>query len=81
MVLFTSIDLSGNRLLALPPEVGHLSSVSTLVLDDNQLDQLPSEMKQLTKLKVLSLHNNSILPCTLRMVVESTSFFELLDFI
>ena len=61
MILFTSVDLSGNRLLALPPEVGHLSSVSTLVLDDNQLDQLPSEMKKLAKLKTLSLRNNSIL--------------------
>ena len=61
MVLFMSIDLSGNQLLTLPPEVGHLSSVSTFVLDDNQLEQLSSEMKQLANLKTLSLHNYSIL--------------------
>ena len=61
MLLFQTVDLSGNHLQVLPPEVRYLSGVSSLVLDDNQLEQLPADTKQLVNLKTLSLHNNSIL--------------------
>ena len=61
MVLFQTIDLSGNQLQSLPAEMNCLSTVTSLVLDDNQLEQVPPEMKQLARLKSLSLCNNSIL--------------------
>lgn len=61
MVLFQTVDLTGNQLRSLPAEISSLSSVTSLVLDDNQLEQLPPEMKQLAGLKSLSLCSNSIL--------------------
>ena len=62
MLLFQTIDLSGNQLRVLPSEVSQLTSATSLTLDDNQLRELPAEMKQLSNLKSLSLRNNSILP-------------------
>ncbi len=59
MLLFRTVDLSGNDLASLRG-VGQLVCVETLVLDDNQLESLPAEMGELLHLKELSLRNNSI---------------------
>jgi internalin A len=53
-------DLSGRGLTALPPQIGQLTSLQTLVLDGNQLTVLPPEIGQLTRLRSLGLNRNQL---------------------
>jgi Leucine-rich repeat (LRR) protein len=57
---WTELDLSGNNLTALPPEIGQLTSLLTLNLIDNQLSSLPPEIGQLTSLQSLNLWDNQV---------------------
>jgi len=52
------LDLSGNELTTLPPEIGLLTSLTTLYLSENELTMLPPEIGQLTGLTTLYLSNN-----------------------
>ena len=45
------LRLDGNRLTALPPEIGQLTNLAALTLDGNQLTALPPEIGQLTSLR------------------------------
>src|SRR5207302_593359 len=55
-----SLDLSGNRLTALPPEVGQLSALTSLNLSDNRLAVLPPEIGRLSALTTLNLCGNQL---------------------
>lgn len=52
--------LDGNRLVNLPPEIGHLTNLATLSLNRNDLKTLPPEIGNLINLKKLVLSGNSL---------------------
>jgi internalin A len=54
------LNLSGNRLTFIPPEIGKLTSLITLDLSNNELKKLPKEIGRLTKLNILNIGNNEI---------------------
>ena len=56
----TSLSLSRSGLVALPPEIGRLTTLVRLDLSGNQLTALPPEIGQLTSLSELNLDGNKI---------------------
>lgn len=52
--------LEGLPLTVVPPEIGQLTKLSGLYLNNNQLTALPPEFGKLTKLKTLHLENNQL---------------------
>jgi Leucine-rich repeat (LRR) protein len=63
-----ALDLNHNALTtSLPPEMGRLSSLQYLNVNDNQLTSLPSEVAQLSSLRELYLHNNRLTSIPLEM--------------
>jgi hypothetical protein len=56
----TVLNLSHNRLTALPPELGKLTQLQSLYLGGNQLEALPKEIGNLTKLQTLDLADNRL---------------------
>jgi Leucine-rich repeat (LRR) protein len=54
------LKLIRKGLTALPPEVGQLTLLEALTLEDNQLTALPPEIGKLTKLRTLWLNNNQL---------------------
>ncbi|MGV3721345.1 MAG: COR domain-containing protein [Actinomycetota bacterium] len=56
----TVLNLSGQGLTSLPPELGQLTHLTSLWLINNQLAELPPELGQLTKLTTLLLSNNRL---------------------
>ncbi|MGJ3244528.1 MAG: COR domain-containing protein [Elainellaceae cyanobacterium] len=54
------LDLAGNDLEELPPEIGHLTNLQRLDLSSNSLSSLPAEIGQLTNLQALDLSSNSL---------------------
>ena len=56
----TELDLSGQKIAALPPEIGQLANLEYLDLQNNQIAALPPEIGQLAKLQVLLLDSNQI---------------------
>ena len=54
------LDLSGNRLAAVPPGIGALAGALELLLDANAIEALPPEIAALKKLRVLSLRHNRV---------------------
>ncbi|MBD2611264.1 leucine-rich repeat domain-containing protein [Nostoc punctiforme FACHB-252] len=56
----TTLDLSGNSLTRLLPEIVQLTNLQTLSLSSNQLSSLPPEIVQLTNLQSLILSNNQL---------------------
>ena len=55
-----TLDLSGQRLTTLPPELGRLTALTRLDLANNRLTTLPPEIGQLTALTQLFLINNQL---------------------
>ena len=56
----THLTLGGMSLWHLPPEIGQLTALKELHLDNNQLSSLPPQIGQLTALKELYLDNNQL---------------------
>ena len=56
----TALSLRGKGLTALPPEIGKLTQLKKLNLDNNELTFLPPEIGQLTQLTWLSLNQNHV---------------------
>jgi internalin A len=56
----TALDLSGQGLDNLPPEIGRLTQLQSLYLSSNRLGSLPPEIGQLTNLQSLGLSRNEL---------------------
>ena len=54
------LDLSGLGLTMLPPEIGQLTALTRLFLNNNRLTTLPPNIVQLTALTELQLQNNQL---------------------
>jgi hypothetical protein len=52
------LDLAGNAISVLPPQIEQLTQLKSLSLGDNQLDRLPDEFRNLTTLEDLALYGN-----------------------
>ena len=55
-----TLDLSGQGLTELPPEIGQLQHLQSLFLSFNQLSSIPLEICQLQDLQSLDLSNNQL---------------------
>ena len=55
----TSLNLSSNRLIALPASIGSLKSLERLDISSNDLAELPSSLSELQALRVLNVGGNS----------------------
>ena len=61
--------LYGNKLSLLPSEIGHLSNLYKLGLNENSLTSLPESLVNLKHLKVLDLRHNRLTEvCTTGML-------------
>ncbi|MCH7703139.1 MAG: leucine-rich repeat domain-containing protein [Planctomycetes bacterium] len=68
----TGLDLSNLGLTAFPTEIGKLTSLIELNLNDNQLTTLPAELGKLTRLKALELDNNPLTDPPPEVVAQGT---------
>src|SRR5256885_427368 len=57
---WAELDLSGNQLTSLPPEIAKLTNLTSLDLSYNQLTSLPPEIAKLTNLTSLDLRENQL---------------------
>jgi internalin A len=85
---WTELDLSGNDLEVLPPEIGRLQSLEKLILgkwDDksfegkgNRFTAIPQEIFQLTNLKELHISFNQItaIPDAIAQLANLTSPYQ-----
>ena len=55
-----SLNLSGNRLTALPASIGSLKNLEVLDASDNELRELPHTMGDLCSLQTLDISGNPI---------------------
>ncbi|MBM0278412.1 Imm1 family immunity protein [Micromonospora tarensis] len=67
LTALTRLDLTGNRLAALPESLGNLTALTRLAVTDNQLTALPESLGNLTGLTRLDLAGNrlTVLPAWL----------------
>ncbi|MBF0566779.1 MAG: leucine-rich repeat domain-containing protein [Nitrospirae bacterium] len=56
----TILDLRGNQLTTLPPQIGNLSKLIELDLSRNQITTLPAEIGNLSNLRELDLSGNQL---------------------
>ncbi len=55
-----ALDLRGQQLESIPPEVFEQKSLQVLLLSDNNLKTIPSDIKKLKNLRILDLGNNQL---------------------
>ena len=65
--------LYGNKLINLPQEFGHLTSLEKLGLSENSLTSLPTSMAKLCRLKLLDLRHNKFTEVIYTFVSYPTS--------
>ncbi|MET0648934.1 MAG: COR domain-containing protein [Pyrinomonadaceae bacterium] len=67
-----TLNLSGQELTVLPPQLGHLTNLVHLDISNNRLDSLPTVLWQLKGLKQLNLANNQLtaLPADIRQLTN-----------
>ncbi|KAG0656816.1 hypothetical protein C6P46_006920 [Rhodotorula mucilaginosa] len=83
----TSLDLSSNLLITIPPALAHLTSLRSLDLSDNMIDSLLGIAKALGAIEVLNLSQNRIenlsgldrLPALERLDVRSNAVYDVLE--
>jgi Leucine-rich repeat (LRR) protein len=70
------LDLSGNGLMSIPPEIGQLTNLQYLNLYYNRLTSIPPEIGMLTNLRELRLSCNNLtsLPPEIGMLTNLQSF-------
>ena len=56
----TRLDLHGNKLNSIPPELSKLTNLTELNLNQNNLNSIPPELSNLTNLTKLGLCRNKI---------------------
>ncbi|MHC4742837.1 MAG: leucine-rich repeat domain-containing protein, partial [Planctomycetota bacterium] len=68
------LDLSGENLTSLPPEIGQLRKLTVLDLQNNYLTSLPGEFAQLKELAELDLSSNDLssLPTEIGQLINLT---------
>lgn len=66
------LDLSGNQMVALTPEITIFTSLEELILDDNSLCMIPDEISQCPKLRSLSLRRNELQTLPVALLRDST---------
>lgn len=54
------LDLSRNRLKAIPPQIGLLKNLKKLILNKNKIEALPAEIGQLEDLRELIISQNEL---------------------
>jgi len=54
------LDLSGNKLTSIPPQLGYLINLKELLLFDNQITVLPPELGFLFQLETLGVEGNPL---------------------
>jgi Leucine-rich repeat (LRR) protein/serine/threonine protein phosphatase PrpC len=54
------LELQGNMLAALPPEIENLQRLSSLTVERNRLASLPRELERLTTLRVFHVYENRL---------------------
>ncbi|KWU44429.1 hypothetical protein RHOSPDRAFT_25725 [Rhodotorula sp. JG-1b] len=83
----TSLDLSSNLLITIPPALAYLTSLRSLDLSDNMIDSLLGIAKALGAIEVLNLSQNRIenlsgldrLPALERLDVRSNAVYDVLE--
>jgi internalin A len=73
----TSLDLSGQNIKTIPPEIAQLTNLRELNLSENQITQIPDAIAQLTNLRELNLSENQI--TEIPDAIEALSKLEDLD--
>ncbi len=74
----TSLDLSFNRLIEIPPEIKRLACLQSLNLSSNELVSLPLELGLLKNVNQLQISDNNSLPRELLMANESGLLMDML---
>ncbi|GAA5992289.1 hypothetical protein JCM10908_000408 [Rhodotorula pacifica] len=83
----TSLDLSSNLLITIPPALAHLTSLRSLDLSDNMIDSLLGIAKALGAIEVLNLSQNRIenlsgldrLPALERLDLRLNAVYDVLE--
>ena len=58
--MLKKLDLSGNNLKTLPPEIGLLTNLKTLKLNNNPLESIPPEIANCTSLSSLVIKGTNL---------------------
>lgn len=66
------LDLSGNQIELLPPQISECASIEELHLDDNRLIMLPEEIGMLGKLRALYLRRNQLQTLPVELLRDSS---------
>ena len=74
---WSELDLSRKYLVAVPPEIGQLTQLTSLDLSSNELKALPPEIGRLKQLTYLNLRENKlkVLPPEIGQLTQLTSLY------